>query len=104
MLSGKESAKTEKMEHKKYPTVVRFDEEDLPALKSWKVGGKYKLTLEVEQMSMSKGEEYPGESDSKEKAMTRASFKVLSVTPYGSDTKDAKRPSMMAEAMKKKMM
>ena len=85
----------------KYPTTVRFDEDELPELVKWRVGGKYKLTLEVEQTSMSKGDEY---EDTKEKPKVRGSFKVLSVTPYGSDTKDAKRPSMLAEAMKKKMM
>ena len=26
----------------------------LPAIKEWKVGGKYKITLEVEQLDMSK--------------------------------------------------
>ncbi len=87
---------------KKYPTTVRFDEDELPELVKWKVGGRYKLTLEVEQISMSKGDEYAEES--KEKPKTRASFKVLSVTPEGgSPLKDAKRPSMLASAMKKRI-
>lgn len=86
----------------KYPVTVRFDEDDLPELVKWRVGGKYKLTLEVEQLSMSKGDEYE-ELGSKEKPKTRASFKVLSVTPYGSDTKDAKRPAALGEALKKRI-
>jgi hypothetical protein len=86
--------------NKKYPTTVRFDEDDIPELSKWKVGGKYTLTLEVEPISMSKGDEY-GEMDSKEKPKTRASFKVLSVSVPGSTMK---HPSMVASAMKKKMM
>ncbi len=85
----------------KYPTTVRFDEDELPELVKWRVGGKYKLTLEVEQISMSKGDEY---EESKEKPKTRASFKVLSVSPLGgSSVKDAKRPSMLSDAMKKRI-
>ncbi len=89
----------------KYPTMVRFDEDELPEITKWKVGGKYKITLDVEQMSMSKGDEFNEiEGNRKEKPKTRASFKVLSVTPLGgSNTKDAKRPGMMADAMKKKL-
>ena len=101
MSSGKELAPSKPQ---KYPTTVRFDEDDLPELTKWKVGGRYQLTLEVEQISMSKGDEYQelGES-SKDKPKVRASFKVLSVsTPDGKP--DAKRPSMLANAMKKKMM
>lgn len=88
----------------KYPVTIRFDEDDLPEIKSWRVGGKYKLTMEVEQTSMSKGDEFGEMEDSKEKPKTRASFKVLSVSPLsGSNDKDAKRPSMLSDALKKRV-
>lgn len=81
---------------KKYPVTIRLDEDDMPAITSWKVGGKYKLTMEVEQTSMSKGDEY-GETEGKPK--THASFKVLSVSPLGSN----KSPSVISEAMRKRV-
>lgn len=88
----------------KYPTVVRFDEDELPELRNWNVGSKYKLTLEVEQMSMSKGDEYGEMEDSKEKPKTRASFKVLSVSPLGGrNTDDPKRPATLSNALKKRV-
>lgn len=31
-------------------------EKDLPAIKDWKIGGKYKLEIEVEQVDISKSE------------------------------------------------
>lgn len=102
MKLGKELAKSEAVEMKKYPTIIRFDEEDLPEVKGWKVGGKYKLTLEVEQMSMSKGDEY-GEMEHSKKPLTRGSFKVLSVTPEGRTTKPLKS-SMITERMKKRVL
>lgn len=34
--------------------------QDLPAIKGWSVGKKYKLELEVEQISMEKSEYMPG--------------------------------------------
>lgn len=87
----------------KYPVTIRLDEDDLPELTKWKVGGKYKLTMEVEQISMSKGDEY-GEMEPGSKNKTRASFKVLSVSPLGgSSVKDAKRPSMLSDALKKRV-
>ncbi len=82
----------------KYANIVRFDEEELPELKNWKVGSKYTLTLEVEQMSMSKGDEYGEES--KEKPKTRASFKVLSVSQLGAKPKSS---SAVADAMRKRV-
>lgn len=87
----------------KYPVTIRLDEDDLPEIKNWKVGGKYKLTVDVEQTSMSKGNEY-GEADSKEKPMVRATFKVISIAPLGgSNVKDAKRPNALADAMRKRV-
>jgi len=82
----------------KYPTTVRFDEDELPEVAKWKVGGKYKLTLEVEQISMSKGDEFEDEK----KPIIRASFKVLSVTPEGR-TKVLPKTQEVSEAIKKRV-
>lgn len=53
---------------------VSFDAKELPEIKSWTVGKKYKLTIEAEMTNMSKtsGDEY-------EEPGTRARFKVLKV-------------------------
>ena len=37
-----------------------LNEKDLPAIKNWQVGRKYKLEIEVEQVSMSKDEYQTG--------------------------------------------
>lgn len=75
----------------KYPTYISFDEEELPELKEWKVGGNYTLTLEVEQVSVSKGDEYgpyDEEESAKEQSMIKGRFKVLNV-----ETPDRKKPT-----------
>lgn len=66
----------EDMKRKIYPT-FQIDDEDLPELKDWKVGEKYTLVMEVEQLSMRQGNEWQG-SDSKDKKV-HATFKILSV-------------------------
>lgn len=85
----------------KYPTIIRFDEDELPELTKWKVGAKYTLTLEVEQMSLSKDGEY-GDVSGKEKPKTRASFKVVSVSPLSASASNAKRPTLLSEALRKR--
>lgn len=91
-------------ENKKYPTTVRFDEEDFPELKKWRVGGKYKITLEVEQIGMSKGEEYGPIDGSSKKPLVSGTFKVISACPEGSSPiKDAKRPNRLSDALKRRM-
>src|SRR4051794_11531988 len=85
---------------KKYPPILRLDEEDLPELAKWKVGGKYKITLEVQQTSMSKGDEYGEPVDPKEKPKTMASFKVLSVS---TDKPSLKPNSMLANRLKNRV-
>lgn len=80
-----------------YPTIIRLNEDDLPEITKYKYGGKYTITLNVECVSVAKGDEYNEES--KDKAKTRVSLKVVK----SSAVKEAKRPSMMAEAMKKRM-
>lgn len=67
---------------------ITFTAKDLPEIKSWKVGGKYHLELEVEQVSMSKNE-YGFEE---EKDELKSTFKVMKVkalhNPGNSDHDD----------------
>lgn len=43
-----------------FPT-IRLSQEDLPAIKNWRVGGKYKLEIEVEMTGLNKEEYLPDE-------------------------------------------
>lgn len=61
-----------------YPT-FDLDSEDLPELENWKVGEKYVLVMEVEQMSMRQGKDWQGATDEKNDKKVRATFKVLKV-------------------------
>jgi len=49
---------------------LHLEEKDLPELKGWKVGNKYKINLEVEQTG-SQIDEYDGQRKQ------RATFKIL---------------------------
>lgn len=49
---------------------MSLDSKDLPALAKWKVGGKYKITLEVEQTGMHKHDTIDND--------LHATFKILS--------------------------
>lgn len=80
-----------------YSTIIRLNEDDLPEIAKYKYGQKYTITLNVEVVSVAKGDEY--NEDSKDKAKTRVSLKI--VKP--SAVKDAKRPSMLSEALKKRV-
>lgn len=70
---------------------VTFTAEDVPEIKDWKVGGKYYLELEVEQVAMEK-DRYGFEGE-KEKPLT-ATFKVLAVSAmdHKSEHKEAMFP------------
>ncbi len=70
---------------------VTFTAEDVPEIKDWKVGGKYYLELEVEQVAMEK-DRYGFENE-KEKPLT-ATFKVLAVKAmdHGSHEKEGMFP------------
>lgn len=57
----------------RFKPTLSLDQHDLPAIKNWKVGSKYRVMLTVEQISSEKGNEWD-DSDSKE---MRARFKVL---------------------------
>lgn len=41
---------------------IRLSEKDLPAIKNWKVGGKYCLVLDVEEVEATKNDYEPGYS------------------------------------------
>ncbi len=68
-----------------YPT-FQMDSEDLPELKNWKVGEKYMLVMEVEQMAMRQGKEWQGSNEKDNKVY--ATFKVMKV---GVEEKDFER-------------
>lgn len=53
---------------------------ELPAIKDWSVGKKYTLTLEVEMVSQSKGDQWDIPEGEKEPKF-RARFKILDASP-----------------------
>lgn len=59
----------------KAPITFSLDEQELPDIKQWKVGGKYTITMEVEQISLDKG---VGLEEGK--GPLQARFKVLSAS------------------------
>ncbi len=63
---------------------VSLSEDDLEAIKGWKVGGKYTITLEVEMTRLSKGDIFMPETDRK----MEASFKILSASEGGEVKED----------------
>lgn len=64
---------------------VTFTAEDIPEIKSWKIGGKYYLELEVEEVAAEK-DRYGYEED-KQKPLT-AIFKVLAVKALEHESKE----------------
>lgn len=70
---------------------VTFTAEDLPEIKEWKIGGKYHLELEVEEVAAEK-DRYGYEED-KQKPLT-ATFKVVAVKSleHGSHEKEEMFP------------
>lgn len=77
---------------------------DLPDIKDWKVGDKYTLVMEVEQISMRQGSEWQGASDKDKKV--HATFKILEVgveeeeTDDSSDGYEAEYASRMSKTKK----
>lgn len=51
---------------------ISLGSDDLPAIKNWKVGGKYTITLNVEQTGMHKHDTIDNDND------LHATFKILS--------------------------
>jgi hypothetical protein len=62
---------------------ISFDVKTLPQIKDWKVGGKYRLVIDVEQVSASK-DDYDFDSDS-DSGKLSARFKVLKVKEAKND-------------------
>lgn len=56
-----------------------ISEAELPEIKDWTVGKKYKIALEVEMVSHSQGDEYGFDSDKGKKHSAR--FKIQSASP-----------------------
>lgn len=68
-------------EYKPLPS-LSLTSDDLPAIKDWKVGGRYKLEVTVEQTSMSQGDEYDMQMSAGEgnkKKPIRARFKIMDI-------------------------
>ena len=70
--------------NKKVLPTIRLSEDDLPDIKDWKVGGKYKIMIDVEQISMKQGDEYGfGNKDNK----VYATFNVTGAEVEEDDSK-----------------
>lgn len=69
-----------------FPT-IRFTDEDLPEIKTMKVGQKYMLCIEVEQMSVRQGSEYSQENKDNR---IHSTFKVTKVGLENEDMEDKK--------------
>lgn len=63
------------------------DEKALPQIKSWSVGKKYKLEIEVEMQSHSKGDTF-GPAVVGEKKTHEARLTVLSIKPEDSEDEE----------------
>lgn len=73
----------------KAPNVIRLDSDELPDIRNWKPGQRYRIVLEVEQLNMKiGGPEYggyePGESKKADPNEVSASFRIIGAKPqYG---------------------
>lgn len=76
------------------PEYVSFDEDELPDIKKWKVGGTYTVEIDIKQKSVSQDREM----GPKGKDELRARFEVLAVRPVkkssGSYSKDVIEKAM----------
>lgn len=75
----------------KIPTTVSFNETELPEIKNWKVGGKYTIVMDVEQIQSEQGG-YMGDG----KKMS-ARFKVLKATSEKEKVDDEKKEMKSGE-------
>ncbi len=86
---------------KMMPT-VSLDADDLPEINDWKVGGKYKLELEVEQVSASKDDMM---MEGEKKHSMTARFRIIKVTSHsgkGPITEQLKEKGKKVERLKEK--
>ena len=82
VMSGDVAVKPKRM-----PPTLSLNEDDLPDIKDWKVGGKYTITLKVEQVSSSKDSSLDGPSGGSKKLEAR--FHVLSASASGKPVAEA---------------
>lgn len=62
-----------------------LDDRQLPEIRKWRIGGKYRILLDVEQVGMNAHQE-----EGKAKDRTAANFRIISIKPVGTTTsKDA---------------
>jgi hypothetical protein len=73
------------------PTLPSFTltEKDLPEIKNWQVGNKYKLEIEVEQVSLEKNEYLPNQPITARFRIRK--IKDMSNNPHNSNNKKAKK-------------
>ena len=72
MARGTSDGKMVNRAYEKPKPTFSVDEKDLPQIKKWDVGKKYKLQIEVEMVSHSKGDAYGlGEDKKKHEARLR---------------------------------
>lgn len=70
-----------------YKPIFSISDKDLPAIKEWNVGKKYNMELEVEMVSISKGDVFgEGNKDSHE-----ARFKILSIDSMPEENASVKK-------------
>lgn len=90
------------------PNIIRLNSDELPDIRNWKPGTKYRIVLEVQQMNMSiGGDSLYSPSAPGDKNKVSASFRVLNAKPqYGgggkpqAQAKPAKSATMDALARK----
>lgn len=86
-VKGKKiSTRAESVSPKRELPSFSLSEEDLPEIKNWKVGGKYRLLVEVEQVSLSKGDYYITENNKK----LHARFQVKKILADSNHLKEMK--------------
>lgn len=72
---------------------INLTEDELPEIKSWKVGSKYSIILEVEMTRQSKGDIFLSEGERK----YEGSFKILSATTEGGSKDEDKEMEAKGE-------
>lgn len=79
-----------------YMPSLYLTEKQLPAVKDWRVGGRYRLIVDVEQTGMNVGQNTP----EGKKPSTSGTFRIISVKPV--ETTASKGAIMEALAKKAK--
>lgn len=72
-----------------YPETIRFTAEQLPAIKDWKVGEEYEISLKVVMKSY---EERNSEIDGKTKEKKEARFEIVAVKSEKEEGEEDDKP------------